>query len=275
MSPIDRPAAPVLGRRRLLRNSGLVVSLGALAAACGEGREGLDDPGRVGIAPEPEPLPDGDIDDIVLLRTAQSIEYTALEVYDAAVGLDALGTDATTLVERFVSDHREHADRLGELITAAGGDEYRCANEWYMDRAVAPILDAIEGTDDLARDLLHIAHAFESFAGATYQAVVGSLSDAELRRASVLIGADEVRHAATLAMAVTGTPEGYASPALSGGEAEVDDEGIPILYAIPSTFGRLTAVDLTVGPRNAEGVRFSTGLQTPAENAFVYDFLSC
>ncbi len=279
MSPDVRPAAragsPAFGRRRLLRDSGLVISLGALVAACGEGRQGLDEPGRVGVAPPREPLPQGQVDDVVLLRTAQSIEYVALEVYDVAAGLDVLDPAALTLVDRFVADHQDHADRLGELITAAGGEEYRCANQWYMERAVAPILEAVEDTDDLARDLLHIAHALESFAGSTYQAIVRSLEDHDLRREAVLIAADEVRHAAAIAMAVTGTPEGYVSPELGGEDAEPDEQGMPVLYAVPTTFGNLSATNLTVGPRDAEGVRFTIGLQTPAENSFVYDFSSC
>jgi rubrerythrin len=264
-----------IDRRRLLRNSGFAVSLGALAAACGEDRGGPTEPGRVGFAPPREPLPPGAVDDVVLLRTAQSIEFTAIEVYDAAVGLDALDAATVAVVDRFVQDHTEHADRLGELITAAGGEEYRCPNTWYMERAVAPILDAIEGTDDLVRDVLNIAHAFETLAGATYQAIVRSLTEPELRYESILIGNDEVRHAATLAMAITGTPEGYVNPELLGFEAEPGPAGIAMPYAIPSQFGQLGTKELVVGPRDTGGGRFSIILQTPAANSFVYDFLDC
>lgn len=274
MTTADRHARTI-GRRRLLRDSGLVVSLGALVAACGEGRQGLEEPGRVGVAPPRETLPDAEVNDVVLLRTAQSIEYLAIDVYGVAAGLDALDADATRLVDRFVADHTEHAERLGELITAAGGEEYRCANQWYMQRSIAPILDAIDDSDDLARDLLRIGHALESFAGSTYQALVRSLGEPELRREAVLIAADEVRHAATIAMAVTGTPEGYLSPELDGEEAEPDDLGFPVLYAVPTSFGNLAATSLTVGARDDEGQRFSISLQTPAENSFVYDHLSC
>ncbi|CAN5589694.1 hypothetical protein BH23ACT3_BH23ACT3_01580 [soil metagenome] len=264
-----------IDRRRLLRNSGLVVSLGALAAACGEGRGGPEEPGRVGIAPAREPLPTGEVDDVILLRTAQSIEYTAIELYAVAVGLDALDAATVAVTDRFVQDHTEHAGRLGELITAAGGEEYRCPNNWYMERAVAPVLDAVEGTDDLVRDLLNIAHAFETVAGAMYQAIVGSLTEPELRYESMLIGADEVRHAATLAMAITGTPEGYVNPDLLGIEPEPGADGIAMPYAIPSQFGQLGSTELVVGPRDEGGGRFSIILQTPAENSFVYDFLTC
>lgn len=264
-----------IGRRRLLRNGGVALSLGALAAACGEDRTGPQEPGRVGNATPPEPLPDAEIDDVVLLRTAQSLEFSAIELYDVAAGLDVLDAGTLAAVSRFVDDHTGHADRVGELITAAGGEEYRCANPWYTERTVTPILEAVADTDDLVRDLLNIAYTFESVAGATYQELVRSLTDPELRYEAALIAADEVRHAATLAMAKTGTPEGYVSPELFGLELEPDESGVAQIYAIPSQFGQLGTRELTVGPRDAGGGRFSIIVQTPAENSFVYDFMAC
>jgi rubrerythrin len=264
-----------LDRRRLLRTGGLAVSLGALAAACGTDRSGGTEPGRVGVVPAPEGLPDAEVNDVVLLRTAQSLEYTAIEVYGAAAELGVLDAGATALVERFVADHTAHAAAVGELIVAAGGEEFTCPNPWIMERAITPILAALEGSDDLTRDVLNIAHALETLAAKTYQDVVGELTEPELRQAAMLIGVDENRHAATLAMAITGTPEGYVSPALLGEEVLPDEDGFPIHYAVESTFGQLGSVDLLVGARNDEGTRFAILLQTPAENAFVYDDLSC
>jgi hypothetical protein len=266
---------PVLGRRRLLRNSGLVLSLGAIVAACGEDLSGPTEPGRVGNAPPPNTLPDAEVNDVVLLRTAQSIEYTAIDVYGAADGLGVLDAATGAVVARFVEDHTRHAEALGGLITAAGGEEFTCANPWLMDRAIMPILGALDGSDDLVRDVLHIAHALENLAAATYQDFVGSLTDPELRREAMVIGADENRHAATLAMAITGTPDAYISPAVAGEEVLPDEAGFPVPYAITSTFGQLGGRELVVGARSAEGSRFSITLQTPAENSFVYDYMSC
>ena len=128
-------------------------------------------------------------------------------------------------------------------------------------------------TDDLNRDLLNIAHAFEALAGASYQALVTALADPQLRSEAMRIGADENRHAAALAAAIN--PDGLISPVLSGGQAERDGEGFPVPYAIPATFGQLTAVELVVGAEDAEGARYTTLLQTPAENTFVYEYQSC
>lgn len=265
---------PSFDRRSLLRNGGIMLSFGAIAAACGTGRSGSDDPGRLGVAAPLPTLPEAELDDGVLLRTAQSLEYTAIAVYEAAAGLDVLSAAETTLVARFVSDHQRHADDLGALITRVGAEEFTCANPFIMDRAVTPVLGALEGSDDLHRDVLNIAHAFEALAGATYQALVGALEDPSLRTASMLIGSEEHRHAAILAATIN--PDDLINPVLLGGApADTDDAGFPVPYAIPATFGQLTALELVVGARDAEGARFSTLLQTPADNTFVYDYLSC
>ena len=274
-SPRPSTSAPTIGRRRLLRDGSIVVSLGALIAACGEDRQGLEDPGRVGVAPPRDTLPDVTVDDVVLLRTAQSLEFTAIAVYDVAAGLGVLGADELRLVERFVADHTEHADQVGALITAAGGTEFRCPNPWYMDRIVGPIVEAIDGSDDVLRDVFQIAYALESVAGATYQLFVSKLTDPDLRQAAASIAADESRHAAAIAIAATGSPDGYVDPELVGGDEAVGDDGVPMLFALRSGFGRLGGTSVYVGARDADGARFNITIQTPADNSYVYDHLSC
>ncbi len=265
---------PSLARRALIRNSGLALSMGAIIAACGNGRSGSDDPGRLGVAPPAPTLPEAEVNDVVLLRTAQSLEYTALAVYEQAAGLDVLHGDEQQLVGRFVSDHQRHASDLGALVTRAGGEEFTCPNPFVMDRAVGPILAALEGSDDLHRDVLNIAYAFEYLAGASYQDIVGTLQEPALRSTAMLIGGEEQRHAAALAMAIN--PDVLISPALFGEPVENDDEGFPVPYAVPATFGQLTGIDVVVGPRDeVEGTRFSAQLQTPAANSFIYDYMSC
>ena len=264
---------PSLDRRSLLRNGGIMLSFGAVVAACGTGRSGSDDPGRLGVAAPIPTLPDAELNDGVL-RTAQSIEYTAIAVYDAAAGLDVLSGAETALVGRFVSDHQRHAADIGALVAQVGAEEFNCPNPFIMDRAVTPVLGALEDSDDLHRDVLNIAYAFEALAGATYQALVGVLDDKSLRSTSMLIGSEEHRHAAALAAAIN--PDVLINPILLGGAtADTDDDGFPIPYAVPSTFGQLTGIELVVGARNTEGTRFATQLQTPADNTFVYDYLDC
>jgi hypothetical protein len=132
-------------RRNALKVGGLAVSLAALAAACGEDREGDDAPGRVGSAPVPTALPDYPVDDIVLLRAASSLEYTAVDVYETILAVDgALPSDVVPVVERLIEDHQMVADTMNELIVSAGGDPWTCANPWLMERLVEPALELIQ-----------------------------------------------------------------------------------------------------------------------------------
>jgi rubrerythrin len=264
---------PTLGRRALIRNGAITVSLGALAAACGTGRTGSDAPGRLGVAGTAPGLVEDEVTDITFLRTAQSIEYTAIDVYAAAAATDGLSGDELTLVQRFVDDHQRHADSIGTLLGQLGGEPFTCANPFLVDRAVTPVLAALDGTDDLHRDLLNIAYAFEALAGATYQEVVRVLADQALRAAAMQIGGEEQRHAAVIAAAIN--PATYVSPTLTGGIDEADEYGIPLRYSIPSVFGRVDGIELTVGAVNEEGSRFSTSLQTPAANSLIYSDQSC
>jgi rubrerythrin len=275
--PADQPVT--FGRRRLFRDGALVVSLGALVAACGT-RGGATEPGRVGVAEPPPTLPDVSLNDpaaldIVLLRTAQSLEYTAIAVYEVAKDLGVLDEATLTLVDRIVEDHTGHAAAVGSLITENGGEEFQCANPFLMERAITPIVEAISGSDDQLRDVLNTAHALEELAARTYQAVVGSLSTAELRQAAMTIGVDENRHAAALAIAITGAPEAYVGPELTGEDPTPNEEGVLVPHAITDTFGQLGGVRLIIGARSEEGTRSEFILQTPAENSFVYDYLEC
>ena len=263
------------GRRKLLHTGGLTLSLGAIIAACGEDRAGGTEPGRVGNAPDVTPLPEGEVDDIVLLRTAQSLEHSAIDAYAAARGLDVLSAEQDTIVQRFVDDHTGHSVALGGFITEAGGEEFACANPWLARRVVTPLFDALDDSDDLLRDVLNIAHGLETLAAASYQALVGSLTAPDLRMKIMQIGADENRHAATLAMAITGTPDGYVSPVLLGEPAPAEEPEFAVVHAIPSTFGTVSGIQLVVGAANDDGQRFTTLLQTPAANTFVYGDQSC
>lgn len=264
---------PSLDRRSLLRNGGLALSLGAIAAACGSNRGGSTNPGRLGVADEAPTLEQAAIDDVVLLRTAQSLEHTLLAVYAASEQAGGLGSAGAALAARFVQDHTRHAAAIGALITARGGEEYACANPFIIDRAVDPIFAAVDGSDNVERDLLNISHAFEDLAAATFQAVTAALSDLSLRSELMRIGGEENRHSTALAKLIN--PGAVFSPAMFGEPLENDADGFPQAYPIPSAFGQLTGINLTVGALDDEGARFSTQLQTPAENTFVYADQSC
>jgi len=272
---MDSIPNPTIGRRALLRNGGIVIGFGAIVAACGgDDRTGSDDPGRLGVAAPLPTLPDGEVNDGVWLRTMQSLEYTLIAMYEMANELDGFTADEQTLVDRFVEDHERHAADLSALIGRAGAEPFECANPFLMERAVDPTFAALDGTDDLDRDLMNIAFAYESMVGASYQALIGALTDPSLRSDPMVIGGEEQRHAAALAAMIN--TETFINPVLLGeAPVDTDEDGFPVPYAIPATFGQLTGINLVVGARDDEGARFSIQLQTPADNTFVYDYLDC
>lgn len=265
---MKQPHPNQINRRDLLRNGTLAISLGAIVAACGGNGDGA--PGRVGVVAPPDELDiDASVDDEVLLRTLQSLEYTLIELYSRLLDVDAFGDDAE-LIQRFVDDHTANADQIGELITANGGQEYACANTFLMERAVEPVLTAVADSDDAHRDALDSAYVFEAILGASYQSLVIRL-DAASRPAMMLTGGQAQRHAALVALEVN--PDEIFGPETLG-EIAGDSEFTPV-YAVPAMFGQLGGIELVVGAPDDEGGRTSVQLQTPAENSFVYHGLAC
>jgi hypothetical protein len=142
-----------------------------------------------------------------------------------------------------------------------------------MARSVNPSLEAMEGSDDVHRDVLNIAFSFETLFGQSYQSFVKRLEALDIRSTMVVMGGEDQRHATVLARIIN--PDNTFSPTFFGEAEEKDADGFPIPYAIPSVFGKVNGLELVVGAPNDEGARFSIQLQTPAENTFVYDYMSC
>lgn len=276
-----------LSRRRLLVTTGLGASLGAVLAACGSSDDGA--PGRVGYAPVPTEPPEEPVDDAVLLRTATSLEYTALDVYDRITELGALDDTGADLVSRFVEDHTSEAATMAELTGRAGGEPFECANPWFAERVIPEMFERITGredvpegeepippSDDPARDAMGIAYAIESTLAAMYQGLVVELSDPELRTEAITAATRAARHAAAAALARDGAPQAYVSPLIIGGELDPSaNEGLLPVFAVPGHFGSLAPVQVAIGPASDAGTRFTTSLQTPAANSYAYASLSC
>jgi Ferritin-like domain len=184
-----------------------------------------------------------------------------------------LSSDEATLFDRIVQDHTRHADEIGQLITGAGGEPFPCSNEFMMNRSVNPALAAMDGSDDVHRDVLNIAQAFESMFGASYQTFVRMMQDLPLRTQVALHSGEEQRHSTVLARVIN--PDETFAPSFFGQPEEKNTEGFVVPYAIPSVFGKVSPVELVVGALTPEGTRFSEQLQTPAQNTFVYEYMSC
>jgi len=302
----------LVGRRRFITIGGFSVATAAVIAACGNTDSGGI--ARVGVAPTVTALPDPIVSDIALLRTASSLEHSVIAVYDKVIGDSGLLDQAKfgDMAKRFREDHAAHAALFEQLTKELGGEPWTCGNPRIDDVIVAPILRAIVGgaatnelpetpaSDDPKRDVLNFAHALETIAGETYQGLMPVLSDPELRKQTIVVGTHEVRHAALLAISITGAPEGYANPAdvehatleptttiqttttqniaapttLEGAEPPPPATPIPAVYAMPGAFGKLSAVQLVVGKPNEGGTRLTVNLETPSLNSYMYEYIA-
>ncbi len=259
-----------LSRRRFLLAGGASISLGALLAACG----GSEPSGiaRIGLTPEPADLPDAPVTDVTLLRTATSLEYNAIFVYEAAASAGYLSGDAAQLAARFLADHEAHAEATADLTVAAGGRAFTEPNPRLQSIYVEPALGLIAQAADPAADVLALAYALETLAGATYQMYTPMLTDRELRRAAMGIGADEARHAATLGVVLN--PDRLVSSYGLSIPAEFREEGEPLaFYASPSAFGTQSPIPVTLGPVDEAGGRTTVNLETPYLNSMAYEYL--
>ena len=264
-----------ISRRDALRVGGLSVFGAAFLAACGE-QAGVVPSANIlseGAVTPTTALPEGVITDVVLLRTAASLEYNAIDTYNAVLegglltGNYAKLTDA---VKRFRDDHQAHADAVNQLVVALGGKAHTCANARIESLYIQPALKLIttEGNEDTSRDVVALAHALENLATQTYQGVVGSLTSPKLRGDAMRIAHDEARHAVVLAQVLN---PGFASVGPTVNEAT----GKANVASVPSAFGALAIIQVSLGKANAEGVKPSLNMETPSLNGLIYDNVTC
>jgi len=209
---VDETRRALFGRRDIFRIGGFTVAAAAVISACGEHERGQI--GRVGEVPTTVPLPDINVNNNTLLRTASSLEHSIISVYSQVVGnSDLLDPKYDDLIKRYMDDHQAHAALFEDLTTKAGGTAWSCSNPKLDDTVINPVMKRItEGapatqtvkevppSDDPRRDILNFAHGLESMAGASYQSFVVQLSDPALRSDAMSVGSREARHAALLAI---------------------------------------------------------------------------
>jgi Ferritin-like domain len=137
--------------------------------------------------------------DLVLARTAASLEKLAIDAYGAA---GALITTPAVLAAAtmFAGHHQMHLDALNGVITGAGGSAITEMNQAVYDALVKPALDAAK----TETDAVNLALALEEAAAQTYVFAGGALSTPGLRSTIMTIGGVEARHAAVLRMAALG-----------------------------------------------------------------------
>ena len=262
-------------RRELLRMSGISLASGLVLAACGKQAGVVDDNAItiLGQSPVTTPLADAEVTDAVLLRTAASLEYNAIETYTTALDLGVFTGDLRKVAEiakRFSADHKDHADAVNSLAVKLGAKEFRCSNTRISESYILPALKLITANDNpnQAIDIVALAHAVENLAAQTYQGVVAMLTDPMLRADAIRIGQQEARHAAILAQIL--------NPGLKNvGPTSDTKTGKPNIAAVPTEFGSLANIQLVIGKPKPDGTRTTLLLETPSLNSLIYDFVAC
>ena len=264
-----------LTRRELLRLGGLTIAGTTLLAACGKQSNVPESANiaSIGEVPPTTGLPTVEVTDAVLMRTAASLEYNAIETYELVLSSGLLTGSYAKLsdaVKRFRDDHTRHADAVNGLAVQLGGKAVTCGNarirSLYIDPAVALITE--DGNPDAGVDVIALAHGLENLATQTYQGVVGLLSSPQLRGAAMRIGADEARHAVVLAQVLN---PGYGAV----GPTTNETTGKPNVASVPMAFGSQSSVQVTIGAPNADGVKTTVAMETPSLNSLVYDYVTC
>ena len=203
-------------RRQLFKVGGAAIFGAAVLAACGDD----DDSGATQTSPgspttmrppattgapattaAPPTTTDGGSPDLVLARTAASLEQLAVDTYGAAAGL-LTTRPIRRAAALFAEHHQLHLDALNGAITGAGGEAVTVRNQAVYDAVVKPAIDAAKTENDA----VNLALQLEEAAAQTYVFAGGALSTPQLRSTIMTIGGVEARHAAVLRMAALGQP---------------------------------------------------------------------
>jgi hypothetical protein len=235
---IDDKAAvlgvPSPARRTFFRAGGATLLGAAFVAACGDD----DDAAETGsppttaastattAAPATTGQPDGEQNmDLVLARTAASVELLAVAAYQTAIDSGLVTTQAVAdAAVLFQSHHEEHAGVLNAAVRDVGGDVVTEPNAFLLDNLVA--------TADLSSELaiVQFARGLEDAAASTYVFAAGVLSAPALRQAIMSIGGVEAKHVTALDLALQALGEGsgpaFDDGAFYAGERRVPDEAL-------------------------------------------------
>lgn len=190
----EAPPAPHRGwsRRDALRLGGvggLGVLGAAVLAACSD-EDPVSVTGTTGPEQTTTTLPAPSDDDLVFLRTAESIELAALAMYREVLDGDReLGGDVREAANLFAAHHDQQAALLDRVLSEDGAEGVDEANATFESDVVIPGLE--EATDDAA--LLELFRTVEQTLASAYVAAGGSLSRADLRADAVSIAGADAR----------------------------------------------------------------------------------
>lgn len=249
---------PALSRRSLLRSGGLLAASGGLLAACG----GSSSTGiaRIGQAPAPTALEGLDVDDIVLVRTAMSMELLVAEILSSPEIAEGVATTNAAIIGAMTADHRRHSNELAVTVTALGGEPVDQANAKIMSVWGERVIELVGSSDRREADAMALAHGLEELLAATHLMLVPEVTTGTLRGQIARLSAASARRAAVLAQTL--------NPGTAGFAPGTDEEGNPTVATLPSAFGQTVAPQVQLGPE-VDGARAIVVLDTPGPNSFV------
>lgn len=248
-----------LSRRRVISAGAFAAAAAAVLAACKKSAAA-----RIPSSGSVQPVntaPAQNIDDIVLLRTASSLEYLAVDFYQYAIDKGKLSASTAITAKTFQSQHREQAKQFEATTTQIGGEPFTKRNDMVWKAVVAPLITANSSGDVSIKDeqsVLEFAYRLEGIAASTYQSMVSVLTKPALRQAVMAIGAVQMRHATIIASLI---PRATLAPLLksqtpatttTAGPTTSAQPGLiepPPVYKVPSSFAPLTAA---LGPNSFE-----------------------
>ncbi len=242
----------------MLRSSGALAATSAVLAACSSTKPSV---ARIGESPTTVKLEDLAVTDVVLLRTAMSMETMAAALLSDS-GVTALANkDTAAVIAAFATDHTSHLEDLHVLISSRNGEAYSGTNTKLMQAYGQTALDLV-ASGKLPEDTLALTLAVETLTAATYQYFVSLAVQPALRADLVRLGARSSRRAAVTAQLINGGTGGFA-PAN-------DKDGVALVATLPGAFGSLSAVQVQLGPVNDTGTRATVLMDTPSLNSLIY-----
>jgi hypothetical protein len=262
MTDDDQPIT--FSRRRILAVGGFSVGLAAVVAACAPDKPKPQVP-QAGVAPSTTALPDENVNDVVLLRTASSLEHSLTDAYAKVLALNVLPADTTALVRRFADQHSARATFFEDLTSDNGGEPFTSGNVPFQTNVIDPALKAIADAGNDTNDLNWFIYGLENVATGTMQSFMPILRVPALRSAVMSVGGAEARTsaiAATLIPTVTVVPPSPEAAKAAAATTTTTAPGAtttttPAAQAVavaqvPGSFGSQTAVSVAIA--NVEDV---------------------
>jgi len=242
----------------MLRSSGALAATTAVLAACSSTKPTV---ARIGESPTTVKLEDLAVTDVVLLRTAMSMETMAAAMLSDSAMTTLATKDSASVIAAFAADHTSHLEDLRVLISARNGQAYSESNAKLMQAYGQTALDLV-ASGKLPADTLALTLAVETLVAGTYQYFVSLAAEPAVRADLVRLGARSSRRAAVTAQLINGGTVGFA-PA-------VDKDGAALVATLPSAFGSLSSVQVQLGPVNEVGSRTTVLMDTPSLNSLIY-----